>query len=117
MSFEPNSFFILGNDMIKRRAMLPTATETDIQRFRSVFGTSPQICSYLWDMCSYHTDLPKDSHPKHLLWSLMFLKLYRSESAHTSIAGGVDEKTFRKWSWILVSAISFLVPYVVSKTN
>jgi hypothetical protein len=39
----------------------------------------------------------------------MFMKLYCSETVHCIIAGGeVDEKTFRKWSWIFVDAIAAL---------
>jgi len=48
-----------------------------------------------------------------LLWASHFLKTYGTESTLASQIG-VDEKTFRKWTWILVYAIADLAPEVVS---
>jgi len=45
----------------------------------------------------------------------MFLKLYfKSETGMASLAGGVDEKTFCKWTRIFIHRISFLYDDVVS---
>ena len=52
--------------------------------------------------------------PKHLLWALMLLKLYAAESVLRTLAGGVDEKTYRKWAWLYVYEISDLQYKVVS---
>jgi len=51
--------------------------------------------------------------PEHLLWALMFMKVYGKESMHCTMAGAVDEKTFRKWVWIFVLEISYLESEVV----
>lgn len=48
---------------------------------------------------------PLSSRPVHLLWALLFLKVYGSEHTHRMIAN-VDEKTFRKWSWCFVHLLS-----------
>ena len=40
----------------------------------------------------------------HLLWALKLLKLCASKSTLCALAGGVDEKTFCKWSWHVVLA-------------
>ena len=45
--------------------------------------------------------------PKHLLWALIFLKTYNAESS-LAVAIGVDEKTLRKWIFIIIYAISDL---------
>ena len=45
--------------------------------------------------------------PKHLLWVLIFLKTYTTESS-LAVAIGVDEKTLRKWIFIIIYAISDL---------
>ena len=50
----------------------------------------------------------------HLLWALMFLKMYAKEATTSRLAGGVDEKTYRKWVWLFVSAIADLEGDVVS---
>jgi hypothetical protein len=48
------------------------------------------------------------------LWGLLFLKVYETDSVLAGIVGGIDEKTFRKWKWIIVKAISNLKGRVVS---
>jgi len=45
------------------------------------------------------------THPNHLLWGLMFLKVYGTEPIHASIVGA-NEKTFRKWQWLIITALS-----------
>ena len=45
--------------------------------------------------------------PKHLLWVLIFLKTYTTESS-LAVAIGVDEKTLQKWIFIIIYAISDL---------
>jgi hypothetical protein len=37
--------------------------------------------------------------PRHLLWALVFLKVYASEDVHCCLVGYVDAKTYRKWAW------------------
>jgi len=51
-----------------------------------------------------------------MLWALMFLKTYAKETALSGMAGGADEKTFRKWIWSFVCAIAALDSDVVSGT-
>jgi len=87
--------------------------ETHKRRFHATFGTTPAICAMLWEKLDPACTMPKGSLPVHLLWALMFMKLYCSEAVHSSMAG-VDEKTFRKWTWILVDGISYLEAEVVS---
>eukprot|EP00957_Ditylum_brightwellii_P180140 13722126-Ditylum_brightwellii.AAC.1 len=40
--------------------------------------------------------------PKHLLWVFGHLKTYSTERVATRLVGGVDPKTYRKRSWILI---------------
>jgi hypothetical protein len=51
--------------------------------------------------------------PQHLLWAILFLTLYDTESVHARIAQ-VDEDTFRKWSWLYIKKLSYLEDLVVS---
>ena len=53
--------------------------------------------------------------PQHLLWALMFLKMYASTSVNASFAR-CDEKTFRKWCWKVIEALSSLALDHVSQT-
>ena len=73
------------------------------RRFRSLFGVSPLACSALWSRIM--RSLPHGCRPIHLLWALLFLKVYAAENVSRSITGA-DEKTFRKWSWALLEIIA-----------
>ena len=42
--------------------------------------------------------------PKHMIWGLLFLKQYNPEAISAGIAG-VNEKTFRKWSWFFIEEL------------
>lgn len=79
--------------------------DPDARRFRSFFGVSPAVCSLVWDTIG--TNLPRGGMPEHLLWALMFLKIYSTEHVHCSFAK-CDEKTYRKWSWCFVMLIADL---------
>ena len=89
---------------ILRRAASREATTTNMRRFTSMLGASPKVVALLWMIAGETTNASK---LEHLLWALMFLKVYASEAVHAALAG-VDEKTFRKWSWFWVKVISEL---------
>ena len=59
-------------------------------------------------------ELPVGASPTHMLWSLLFLKTCGKETMLSSMAGGIDEKTFRKWAWVFIMIISDLESDVVS---
>jgi hypothetical protein len=90
-----------------------TSLKADERRFRAMFGTSPFNCSRLWLKLDL-THLPNGARPKHLLWALMFLMLYNTEHILRTLAGGVDEKTYRKWTWLFIDCISELQHELVS---
>lgn len=43
------------------------------------------------------------------------MKLYNQEETNSINVGGVDEKSFRKWTWLFIEATSFLEYPVVSE--
>lgn len=90
-----------------------TSPATEDRRFRANFGTTPAICAILWGMISPNETMPKGVKYFHLLWALMFLKLYASEHVLSGIAK-CDEKTYRKWTWLFIMALADLVPECVS---
>lgn len=80
-----------------------------IDVFKSWFGCSPEICVILWEFIRVDESVCKHSRagPIHLLWVLMFLKLYGPVRVLASICG-VDEKTFLKYVWMFLDALSCL---------
>jgi len=85
------------------------------RRFRAWFGVDAMHCSLLWQLLleTPSIRLPKNADPKHLLWSLLFLKQYSTEHVHAAQVG-VDVKTFRKWAWLYTGALAKLAPKLVS---
>lgn len=73
------------------------------RRYKGLFGVTPLICSVTWNYITKYA--PQETKPRHLLWGLCFLKCYNTEHVN-SVMFGVDEKTFRKWIWIIVDALS-----------
>lgn len=73
--------------------------------FRANFGVSPYICAAVWNLMVDTRLLPLRAQPKHILWSLLFLKVYASENVLCTICA-CDEKTFRKWVWMMLEQMA-----------
>ena len=62
------------------------------RRFRSFFGVTPHVCTVISQKILIERSILVV--PEHLLWSLLYLKIYVNEHVLASMAG-VDEKTYR----------------------
>ena len=71
--------------------------------FVAHFGVSPRVCAILW-MKTRHS-VPESSIPKHMLFGMLLLKVYCTESVLASLCN-VSENTFRKWAWIHIKALA-----------
>ena len=65
------------------------------------------VCMIVWGELKQSMLVKDACKPKHLLWVLIFLKTYTTESSLT-VAIRVDEKTLQKWIFIIIYAISDL---------
>lgn len=89
-------------------------------RYISFFGVNVDVTVTAWHILQADADNDADLkkiRPNHLLWGLMFLKLYGVETELSSLAGGIDEQTFRHWSQLVVKKLSYTVPEVVGQVN
>ena len=87
-----------------------------IRRFRARFGLDPCNVHLLCGLLERHGKFDctnTDLNITHLFWALEFLKNYSNEQVQSD-KFGVDSKTYRKWFWIYVKAISSLAPRLVS---
>ena len=96
----PVEFYALGQRMTNQSLL---RNESGKRRFLSHFGISPEVVAILWT--SIHHMLPPSSLSIHLLWCLLFMKVYASESVLCGIVG-TNEKSFRQHVWIVITAIS-----------
>lgn len=77
--------------------------------FRAHYGTSPEVVSHLWGRISL---VQSGVMHKHVLWALLFMKVYSTEHVLSGIVN-CNEKTFRKWIWIVIPIISEICHDVV----
>ena len=108
------SHLMRGSDLGDRRGSAVTAD----RRFRAWFGPSTNVCAKTWvlvvEMHAEDGGMRPGATKERFLWALKILKGYDTEENLATSAGGVDEKTLRKWGWFFIDEISFLEPAVVS---
>ena len=102
-ALQPFAFLRLAQLMLAKARSSSSLSEE--RRFHALFGVSPFLCSILWKRLGEKKS--NSNEPVHLLWSLMFLKVYASEDVLSALAG-VTRKTYRKWVWDYVEKLSFL---------
>ena len=96
-----------------RNAKVKCASTED-RDFREFFGCPLSVAGEVWDMLRRKGLLPENRLPCHLLWALMFMKIYGKEKTLCTLAGGIDKKMFRKWAWLFIIAMADLESSVVS---
>ena len=84
--------------------------------FRHFFSCSVRVFLTAWSMLTTTDFLPPGGRIEHMLWTLMFLKLYSGQMALCALAG-VDPETFRKWIWEFVEALAMLEHLIVSSMH
>ena len=117
MKLSWRDFYSLGLHIATNTYTDRSASPTDHQEriFRSQFGVSWHVCEDVWKMLDFHlSDEKRD--PKHLLWALLFMKVYGSESTHSNMVG-TSSKTFQKWVWKTLTEIADLKAMTVSEKS
>jgi len=109
ISMKPTEFMSMGRRITHQAD--GRCFSTELRRFRAFFGVSPSTCTFLWAKIDTFNLAPR-ARPVHLLWALLFLTVYDTEAV---IAGflGIDEQTYREWSFELVKVIAKLKPHLV----
>ncbi len=111
-------FKALARDVQNRAYHRVGTASTEVWHFREFFGKSKLVVEKTWDLLKRDSLLPEGGHPKYLLWSLHFLKVYLKQSPGCSAtgtsAGTVDPKTHCKWVWAFIDTLANLVNIMVS---
>ena len=102
-NYDPEFFHNLGMSLLHRSTV--SASLTTKRRFRAYYGVTHTVSYKLW--LNLRAQIPENCKPCHLLWTLNFLKTYDTEMVRSALFR-VDEKTMRKWQWIVIDAISNL---------
>ena len=80
---------------------------------RAHIGVSFAVCADLWKKVQDNGTMPEKAEPKHLIWALIKLRMNNS-SKQDSVMFKADEKTVRKWVWMMLEAIVSIKSSVVS---
>jgi len=95
LTFEHYELSIAGKE--HRRELLQR------RQFVALFGTTSSVCVRAWNLILRNCSPPPQ--PIYLLWGLLLLKVYATETVLSSMAG-VSEKTFRKWAWTAIECLA-----------
>ena len=108
----------VARDIQNRSGQRVGAEVVEARYFKEYFGVSAVVVLIVWDLLVEHDLLPEKGQIKHLLWMLVFLKVYPKQGPVCSVVGGkkgaIDPKTFRKWVWTFIFNKAFLDEVVVS---
>ena len=98
----PRSFWEFGMEYagMGRNANVTPRNEAT---FKSHFGTLPGVCAFVWDKIHRHC-APSEFY--HLLWALLFIKTYSTESVLKGKVGVRDEETYMTHTWRVLFSIS-----------
>lgn len=77
-------------------------------------GCSTMVIAKAWNLL-HRGGLPDHATQERFLWALCLLKSYDNEENNAARMGGVDEGTFRRWSWYFIEELSFCEANVVSQ--
>jgi len=105
-----------ARDIQNRTSRCVGTAAMEDRRFRGLFGARIEIVLKVWSMLLEDGLHPKKSKPKHLLWTLYFLKVYPREAPGCSAVGGlkgaINPKTLWKWVWLFIEHIAELADEV-----
>ena len=109
-------FLSLAIDMIL--TMEQDANSENEILFKHYFGVSPMMADLVWEkLCNNgFKDRQKRAKQVHLLWALLFLSTYPTETEGCQMAH-TTRNTYRKWVWIMISEIELIFHKVVSITE
>ena len=80
-----------------------------------MFGCGALVALSLFGMLVTTSFLPEGGSLEHLMWTLMFMKVYGKERTRKVLTGGGDPQTFCKRVCLFIQDIALLEPMLVSK--
>ena len=98
---DASSFLKLGLSLFSEAARSDRSHATQNQHFKVLCGFHPTVCTIVWGELKWSMLVKDACKLKHLLWALIFLKTYTTESP-LAVAIGVDEKTLQKRIFIII---------------
>ena len=104
----------LAREIWRRDPMKARAKISEDRRFREFFGCSAIVISTIWRWLEKNSLVPDGCEVLHLLWSLVFMKVYPLQQVMCTLINVLDPKTFRGRVWKMIEAVANLEAYLVS---
>lgn len=92
-------------------------SDSEKRMFRATLGVSFLLLSELWNRLDPIDKISQRAKPEHLLWTFVFLKVYKTEPVHLRITGCRSRDTFRRWVDRFANAIAKLETEVINLRN
>ena len=111
MKITPLQMYKLANRRFIHRKSRWKYSRMGLRQFASFFGCTPAVAAALWNRIEKkkdEIDVDPNFTPAKLLWTLLFLKTYLSETVLATLCRGCTEKTLRKWVWIGIDILGDL---------
>jgi hypothetical protein len=99
------------------RQMLGLPTGGRKLSIRGNFGVSFRVISKLWNKLDPKMTISLRAEPKHLLWTMVYLKVHKSEPVHLRITGCKSRDTYQNWVDKFTSAIEDLADDIIDFSN
>jgi hypothetical protein len=114
-----DEFYMMAKDVQRRSGQKINAADTEDRRFRDFFGVGVHMGIIIWTLLYENDLLPEAAIVPHLLWTMYFLTCYPKQEEGCAAAadankGAIDPKTWRKYIWPMIYALSDLESVVVS---
>ncbi len=117
VSLVEEEIITVARDIQNRGSQCIRTKVVEDRLFKEYFGVSMTIVLAVWNLLNEHNIIPEKGEIKHLLWALVFLKVYPKQGPVCSLVGGtkgsIDPKTFWKWVWKFIFKIELLDEVVV----
>ena len=87
------------------------------EQYKCFFGVAAHVTVILWRLLHENAllgTLASSMEPKHLLWTLYFLRNYPSNRIHAAQMNA-DSTTVRRYIWEIINAMAELTDYLVSE--
>ena len=108
------TFMRLAMEIWGRHPSTVRAWTAEDRRFRESFGCAAVVVLSVWIILAIPSQVPYSEEPKHLFWTLRFMKVHPKENVMCTIIKVKDPKTFRGRENFFISPIVDLEADIVS---
>ena len=113
-----DEFLMMAKEVQRRSGQKICADVMEDCRFQDFFGVGVHVAIITWTLLIKNALLPEGATVPHLLWAMYFLFCYPKQEEGCAAAAGekgaIDPKTWRKYIWPMIYALSDLESVVVS---